>query len=80
VAWKAIVLYQCLVRRALDAADGSLLGWNANNLLAAITMARSFVGNSAHGIVNGLAGSLGFGAGISAANLGTESVVVPLNY
>ena len=47
VAWKAKVLYQCLVRRVLDAADGTVLGWNADNLLTAITMARSLVETAA---------------------------------
>jgi hypothetical protein len=47
VARKAKVLYQCLVRRVLDAADGAVLGWNARNLLTALTMARSLVETTA---------------------------------
>jgi hypothetical protein len=43
VARKAKVLYQCMVRRVLDAADGTALGWNGGNLLTSITMARSLV-------------------------------------
>ena len=47
VAWKAVVLYQCLVRRVLEAADGTALGWNERNLLTAITMARSLIETTA---------------------------------
>lgn len=47
VSWKAAILYQCLVRRVLDAADGTILGWNEKNLLTAITMARSLVETTA---------------------------------
>ncbi len=61
VAWKAIVVYQCLVRRALDAADGTTLGWNASNLLTAITMARSLVETIAalHDLSENLKGAVG---------------------
>lgn len=43
VVWKARALYQCLIRRALEAADGMRLAWAADNILTSITMARSLI-------------------------------------
>ena len=39
--WKIACTYQCLIRRTVEAADGSRMGWNAGNLLTCLTMARS---------------------------------------
>ncbi len=38
--WKTVSVYQCLIRRTLEAADGIRLGWEAENVLTALTMAR----------------------------------------
>jgi hypothetical protein len=39
--WKTLSVYQCLIRRTLEAADGVRIGWEAENVLTAVTMARS---------------------------------------
>jgi hypothetical protein len=41
--WKTTSLYQCLMRRTIEAADGMRSAWNAGNLLTTITMARSLI-------------------------------------
>jgi hypothetical protein len=43
IVWKAVSLYQCLIRRTLEAVDGLRLAWAADNLLTSITMARSLI-------------------------------------
>ena len=43
VVWKTAGVYQCLIRRTLEAADGMRAAWNSGNLLTAITMARSLI-------------------------------------
>jgi hypothetical protein len=43
LVWKTAVTYQCLVRRTVETADGLLLGWNAGNIITAVTMARSLI-------------------------------------
>jgi hypothetical protein len=47
LVWKIGVTYQCLVRRTVDIADGITLGWNAGNVISAVTMARSLIETAA---------------------------------
>jgi hypothetical protein len=39
--WKTVSVYQCLIRRILEVADGVRMGWEAENVLTAVTMVRS---------------------------------------
>ena len=41
LVWKTRDACQCLIRRIIDAADSVRISWNTNNMLAAVTMARS---------------------------------------
>ncbi len=41
--WKTRSIVQCVIRRTLESADGLRMAWNANNLVTAITMARSLI-------------------------------------
>jgi hypothetical protein len=41
IVWKVRSVYQCLIRRIIDAADSVRISWSANNMLATVTMARS---------------------------------------
>ena len=41
--WKTLSVFQCLIRRTLEAADGMRSAWNQGNLLTATTMARSLI-------------------------------------
>jgi hypothetical protein len=43
LVWKMALTYQCLVRRTVETADGLLLGWDAGNIITAVTMARSLI-------------------------------------
>jgi hypothetical protein len=52
MVWKARSIFQCLIRRTLEAVDGMRMAWNAGNLLTAVTMARSLIETGA--VVQGL--------------------------
>jgi hypothetical protein len=41
--WKIASLYQCLIRRTIEAAEGMRSAWVSDNLLTTITMARSLL-------------------------------------
>lgn len=43
IVWKLASVYQCLIRRILDATDGMRSAWQADNLLTAITMGWSLI-------------------------------------
>jgi hypothetical protein len=43
MVWKTLSIFQCLIRRTLEAVDGMRAAWNAGNLLTAITMGRSLI-------------------------------------
>lgn len=43
IALKVQYFVQCVVRRIIATVDGMNLGWNANNMVTAITMARSLI-------------------------------------
>jgi hypothetical protein len=45
--WKITSIYQCLIRRTIEAADGMRMAWNARNLLTAFTMGRSLIETTA---------------------------------
>jgi len=43
VLWKVTAVYQALIRRTVEIADGLRTAWNAGNLVTTITMARSLI-------------------------------------
>jgi hypothetical protein len=45
--WQTKSAFQCLIRRTVETADGVRLGWNADNLLTVVTMARSLIETAA---------------------------------
>src|SRR5690349_16816722 len=47
VLWKALVLYQCLIRRTIELCDGVPRAWSSGEYLTAILLARALTETAA---------------------------------